>query len=153
MAACFEWFQTVLKSQKKQRVALIFNCSPTRNPAVLLAQLVNSNPAFSDVFFTTFKIGTPTESTKLPHPSLQADSDPERHEHTVNIWKQLCPKTPSASANVSFASTVDDAVLRTLRIADSLPEDEHLSVLVTGSLWLVGAFMQVANKLEKNASV
>ncbi|KAH3763439.1 FolC protein [Pelomyxa schiedti] len=158
MQMCSEWFsETVSASQKHSpvpaRVMLIFNCSVSRNPQTLLTPLIKNN-TFTDVVFTSFTQQQPQQNStpSLSHPSLTADStNPSRRAEMAQMWSTLTTKsTPpattagnSTTTTLNICPTVNKALECVWGAERALPRGQTLHVLVTGSLWLVGAYLKL----------
>lgn len=181
---CASWFanREVANNNKEKSVHghdaaplrfLVFHCGSGRDPAVLMAPLVDkAGGHFDKAFFTTFVVHPPSTSTSAAATSStttatatpttvlvrnKADNDAKWQQHVVETWQKLnASTTPSTTAiTTTTASTpptistevfpsITDTINRIKQLAHTDPHKE-IHVLVTGSLYLVGGVLEVVN--------
>ena len=111
-----EWFASVVNEAPKH---LLFHCSADRDYRALLAPLLDSQ--FTSVTFA------------IPKGALALGKDPAEliahHQAMADFWKQ----TTGQAANVSA------------QVDKSLFESLSGNILICGSLYLVGAVMELFN--------
>lgn len=118
--ACKSWFMDQVSKQSSPFLVLLFSCKQTKEPRMLLAQ-AHSVP-FSQVFITTL--------------SVEQETKPENVSWTqglASIWEEM--------GNNSIKPVVLNSVKEAVAQLQQLNCDAN--VLVTGSLYLVGALLTV----------
>ncbi|KAJ3331229.1 Folylpolyglutamate synthetase [Blyttiomyces sp. JEL0837] len=138
LSVCVEWFKSVLSQVSTQssetQNALIFNCTGGRDPADLLralSELHRHVSPFSKVLFSTSDI---TSAASKDSMNLTVNKDPQlklQHQNQ-EVWQQL------AGSSSEIHSSIDEA------LSSLVHAGGKWRVLVTGSLHLVGNFLNVA---------
>ena len=159
-----EWFASQIppmisiNTTKRKRI-LIFN-QQTRDAVSLakalhttLANALGAEKPFTHAIFcrnVTFR-----ESGYRP--DLTSMNTNKQEEDQLVVQKRLAEtwKTVDEETDVSVVATIEDAVERARSIAgqdlgDEVAEDEKVKVLVTGSLHLVGGFLEVLEADNKD---
>lgn len=117
---------------------IVFHCGRGRNPGTLLEPITqHSNLKFDKAIFTTFSIfpNTAATLTKI----LYNDNDPQWQKQIGEKWQELSGMKPEAC---ELHSCVAEGVDSLKTLAKQNPST-RINVLVTGSLYLVGAVLQV----------
>lgn len=118
----------------------VFHCGRGRTPATLLKP-ITSHPRLSSAFqhavFPTFAIfpNTAATLTKI----LYNDNDPAWQKQIVQMWQDM---SGMQEGSCQLHTCVADGIDSIKKIASSHP-NSRVNVLVTGSLYLVGAVLQV----------
>ncbi|RKO99091.1 hypothetical protein CXG81DRAFT_15024 [Caulochytrium protostelioides] len=158
------------------RRALVFTCTHGRQAGTLLPALraltfsaadadANGDPSdgraaatFDDVVFVTSDVyeppASPTQaaaSTKVDYQNANVGARdaalPAQHEMAA-AWRRLpAPAAAAMDAAVAVAGSVEAALARLMQGADRRPGAPPMEILVTGSLYLVGATLTY---LEEN---
>jgi len=130
--ACMKWFCKVLNelnghsSKKEDYNVLVFNCKTDRNPKELLSVIVKQNmhKEFRKVIFCNMVM---TDAGK---------QNTSWQESNNAIWKELCHQE-----GVVFGNIPNGLDYLTKLCKEN--NDKEVRVLVTGSLYLVGGFLEV----------
>lgn len=133
---CVAWFKDCIKTSNNKKKVLIVNTTRDRNISTFLAIL--SKAAQFDVVIFTPNIASNRFSIK------DCEWPDDIKAHLVNaahknskLWADSYPDTPA------FAfSSVEDSI-EALPLLCQRSDDEGIDVLVTGSLHLIGATLQV----------
>lgn len=124
---CGEWFRSAVPAEAEK--VLVFNCHPSRNPKSLLSPLLSSE--FSHVFFCS-------NETLTPHILLDKRLERKKtiswQEEEAQVWRSL------SSVPVEVCPSIP-AVMDSLRSL-SQRSQKPLHILVTGSLYLVGGWLE-----------
>ncbi|XP_055352413.1 folylpolyglutamate synthase, mitochondrial-like isoform X1 [Paramacrobiotus metropolitanus] len=131
---CAQWFKKVQETQTSARKFLIFNSTADRKPEDLLRPLVSCG--FDAALFCPNILGGSAGAGDLLNFTVNRDHQMARCSLHESVWKSLSDERCSQC----FA-TVADALSWIEGQAHG--DDEHVGVLVTGSLHLVGAVLTV----------
>ncbi|KAL6046079.1 Folylpolyglutamate synthase [Balamuthia mandrillaris] len=173
MKVCKQWFIQKVKEatqeepeeagqkKKKKRVVqvLVFGCNRGRSPEKLLKPLVSNDEEkairFEHAIFTTFV--TKEEENQEPKSEAERREALEWQHSAMQTWHQLTNASSSSSAANVCASIPE--LLRKLEAIrkdheeGGQEEEVQVKVLITGSLYLVGAVLEVLlaqNKLDES---
>jgi len=140
MEACVNWFFSERGAEESLNV-LVFNCGNARSPVTLLTPIIKfhedhpENPTrFDRGFVSTNESGKHHVLFKLYNPNQDA------WYHTIaQNWRDLqCKELPDPSV----AGDIPD-VIRKLEEISTENSGKRVRVLVAGSLYLVGGFLEV----------
>lgn len=131
------------------RKILIFNCTFGRNALGLLSSLVDSVSSHDQATDRLFDQVIITSNTtyidgkfKSDLRSVAQDTQPEPDQRVQNEIQGAWLSIPNSTKNVLITNSVEQAVEEVMRpISQS---DDLTSVLVTGSLHLIGGLIEVA---------
>jgi folylpolyglutamate synthase len=150
--ACRAWFAaavnndaTTKQNNDKKNIlrALVFNCAGNRDPSKLLPPLAHHNP-FDLVFFTPSKTGI-TSPTFQDKRDFRSQYEKDRWQSVImDTWNQLTPTKNPPKLCANAAQVLDQLVA----IQAQHPNTE-IHVLVTGSLHLVGSFLELLDMQNK----
>lgn len=135
MEACREWFLQKLAVQKVFSPILVFNCNTSRDPLTLLK--------FMAVVEWEHVIFTSNDSGK-PH-LLEDKRSMEREKKLTKTWQEKMLDawiSLKGSKNTTICHNVPNVLTWLENYREQYPE-KHLSVLITGSLYHVGAWFEV----------
>eukprot|EP01111_Echinosteliopsis_oligospora_P010653 TRINITY_DN3373_c0_g1_i1.p1 TRINITY_DN3373_c0_g1~~TRINITY_DN3373_c0_g1_i1.p1 ORF type:complete len:598 (+),score=143.12 TRINITY_DN3373_c0_g1_i1:65-1858(+) len=157
MQACSNWFYDIQQQDTDKSNTLdilLFHCGAGRDPKKLLFPLTSPSPSsspsvsssssekkgclFDKAIFTTFNV-SPQPATLVR--ANKADDAPEWQLYVKKCVEELYPLKQQDS---EVFSCVSDGINRIYQLAENTP-DKKIRVLVTGSLYLVGAVLQVCN--------
>jgi len=157
MAVCRDWYLAQQQSSNDGGIlrVLIFNCMDTRDPVTLLKPLTE-NCGFDMVIFSSNSTGKQHTLEDKRHHSQDAKTI---WQHNIlNSWRTLKGTSTSAESTrtssdgkVSFGGAADGEVYATIpnvldrliSVEASLDRKKTLHVLITGSLYLVGGWLEV----------
>lgn len=135
---CSKWFRDATKENHKISKILVFNVTGNRNTVPMMRELQKSS-FFDQVFFVP---NIAAAFSKLE----DNDADPEQLEMCRNnqkIWQDLEEEVISDRKS---QTKIFENVLELLQSQDR--HQEH-DVLVTGSLHLIGAFLQALEEFDR----
>jgi folylpolyglutamate synthase len=147
IAACQDWFRRELKGSGTSKRHLLFAMTHSRNPMDLLRPLVHLHATlpFSSISFCC-PVGAAqkenTDTTAIAHP---VDATLQTEHSLKRAWTEATAQTSQAMVpEIKVLSSVPEA-LRELSASLSPNSNVHTkeAVLVTGSLYLVGALFDV----------
>ncbi|OQR76455.1 folylpolyglutamate synthase [Tropilaelaps mercedesae] len=142
MRECSQWFSQCHQASSSRLRVLIFHCTGDRNAELLLAYL--KNLAFDTAIFTqTCTYVQPTLSSD--NASFTVDKEKEHKKCSLDeaVFLRLCEQQQK-QAQTYVVDCVADAVKKVETIAKGKEAKRRkLSVLVTGSLHLVGNTLSI----------
>ena len=152
-----DFYQSIhSKNVQKQQHVLIFYTSPERNPVELLQLIATMKVQFHTVYMVPPTSGKPSPVTPSSAQALleqhgipiQTDLLPPSNSSTwqatlASIWKHLVSSTSGMTviSNKNSLSSILDELT-------TMDDNDTLSVLVTGSLYLVGSMLQAMEWTE-----
>ena len=151
MAAAAQWFAAhVVGDADKYRV-LLFNCARSKEPQKLLRCLLDASRDFDAVLFCTFR-SNPRDGYNRERGELAWPDDVDRSRVDTALpslaWQlTLLRAYRSLGGNAAVAECVPstaDAVDKVRELAAN--QANRVDVLVTGSLYLVGAMCETLNE-------
>jgi len=137
MKACKNWFFDKATTTTASLKALVFNCNTNREPTTLLREIAHCH--FDFVLFTTNDTG------KI---HLLEDKRPTKHnsptpldwqQKNMDIWLSL---SDSSSENCKIVDSIP-SVFEQLYTFEKTHPSQKVDVLITGSLYLVGACLEL----------
>lgn len=156
ISLCGNWWRQKMNSiipsmdtGSNHRKILIFNCTFGRNALGLLSSLVDSVSSHDQATDRLFDQVIITSNTtyidgkfKSDLRSVAQDTQPEPDQRVQNEIQGAWLSIPNSTKNVLITNSVEQAVEEVMRpISQS---DDLTSVLVTGSLHLIGGLIEVA---------
>jgi len=162
---CLIWFEEQTRQENTKHI-LCFNCKSSKQYDVLITLVANFSrkKKFDHVIFVASKIrqtedqsnviawppSTSTSTTTVTSASTTIRStDQEKYK---NYWLQKEDELQLPKTNVNIFEYIDDCMEFLARTSNSDRTSEHYNVLITGSLYLVGGFLQRVEQLEKNCT-
>lgn len=145
MEVCKIWYSEASSKLQKQSLKklspiqiLVFYCSASRNPQKLLSTLAQSNIFFDCVIFTTYKTNKKhiLEDKRDNRSNREKDKWPEI---LINTWSNL--KTTNNQEKI-ICQSVNEVIFHLENYSEKF-KDRNIYVLITGSLYLVGAFLEI----------
>ena len=138
MKVCAEWYSTKITdiNSSHTKTILVFNCAATKKPLPLL-QTVSHIP-FDHVFFTTTETGRShlLEDKRLDRSPFKQNLSWQ--EHHQSCWNSLNP----TQKNSEICENLPKLLTKLKQFATTHP-DHSVKVLVCGSLYLVGALLEI----------
>jgi len=150
---CSHWFDQKMVNSPDSLKVLLFNCNINKDPKSLLGEVYHhfEGNYFDLVIFTTNK--SPIVSIlEDKRPMLSSHFVPENRENEFQIfqekvWLQFFPSSSSdKSKNTIVADSIPQAFEKIFEFQKK--SGKQVSVLATGSLYLVGAILETTN--DKN---
>lgn len=120
----------------KKLSILVFNCTGERNPGRLLATLVDMANVFDYIIFC------PTDSSKvsLQRSTRHDDKEYQKLSKMVDAWNKIIEEQKIEKKHQVFICPSINHFLKWLWVNGN--PNQQTQVLVTGSLYLVGDFLQ-----------
>jgi folylpolyglutamate synthase len=135
MEACRKWFFEKATTSPNLKV-LVFNCNTSRDPSTLLSAMATSH--FDRVIFSTNETGKS---------HILEDKRPTSEKHAHLVWQQKNHDTWRSLSNSSEdkCKVVENLpeVLEELYKFEKENQSTHIDVLSTGSLYLVGGWLEL----------
>ena len=146
LTACTKWFQQTQAhcQNNTTRRVLIFNCTMGRDPNILLKPIVSqhSDQRFDQVLFVRNHAFKPIlgsgDASDLVNNMVGSDSEVKAQEKLLKTWSELVPSGPQG---LLFGSVQEG-----IEYIRQMHPGEHASILVTGSLHLIGNTLTYLNQ-------
>jgi len=150
---CLSWFDEQTHMESSLNV-LCFNCKSSKQYEVLINSLVNFSrkKLFHHVIFVASKLRHTTDQSNM---AVLPDSTKKHSEQELykNCWQNLEKELHSPTAEVTICEYIEDCMEYLTRIhtsSKSAKPNTVINVLVTGSLYLVGGFLQNIQRICAN---
>ena len=148
MLCCTRWFKNATTSTSSSSDAnallserwLMFNCMSERSPRKLFRPLASTD--FTRAVFVPFMSST-------THLAKKNESDLKWENTLKKTWDENKQATAGASAAAASACVSQSigAALNEVRAYAKSNKSKHIHVLVTGSLYLVGDFLRILQRV------
>ncbi|XP_049849885.1 putative folylpolyglutamate synthase [Schistocerca gregaria] len=158
MKLCIEWYSSCTRHLTQLKRILIFNVSKPRDPQALLTpvvQAIQTGLHFSQVYFTKSQLHPSRRKDGSNDLSYEQNTDEAWQVEQTKIWQDLVSFIKQRTGSnlthqsvswpsVQSSSTVDEVIGQIIDHSKSQPGVRY-EVLVTGSLYLVGAVLELLN--------
>lgn len=140
LLASAEWWLGECRGREGGRV-LVFNCKQSKPAATLLAALADAHAQlpYERVLFVAAKVRRPRDPSNALTNQLDEDTRPQ--EHLKALWETEASKRGLRVPPSEVFPAIEDALDSLLADAGQRPPSAPLRVHVTGSLYLVGGFL------------
>ena len=135
MEACRKWFFDRSTTSSESLKVFVFNCNTSREPSTLLKAMAQCH--FDLIIFTTNELGkSHILEDKRPNKEKQSAALEWQHKNH-QTWLSL-----SDQHNCKIAASIPE-VLNLLYLFEKGNPTKHVDVLCTGSLYLVGGWLEI----------
>jgi len=135
MEACKSWFFDQKTTSRDSLKILVFNCNTSREPATLLKNMVRCQ--FDLVLFTSNETGK-SHILEDKRPNKEKQTASLNWQHKVHdIWISL-----SGTENCKIVGSIPETLEQLYQFEKENPH-KKIEVLSTGSLYLVGAWLEL----------